>query len=52
VTVLETPASPDRTRPRGTTMAWIAQRRRRNVVIDRVEGVLAKGPSYDTRADA
>lgn len=33
-------------------MAWIELRRRRYVVIDRVEGVKAKGPSYDTRADA
>ena len=32
-------------------MAWI-ELRRRYVVIDRVEGVKAKGPSYDTRADA
>ena len=33
-------------------MAWIELRRRRYVVIDRVEGVKAKGPSYDTRAKA
>jgi len=33
-------------------MAWIELRRRRYVVIDRVEGVKAKGPAYDTRADA
>ena len=33
-------------------MAWIELRRRRYVVIDRAEGVKAKGPSYDTRADA
>ena len=33
-------------------MAWIELRRRRYVVIDRVEEVKAKGPSHDTRADA
>jgi hypothetical protein len=34
-------------------MAWIEQRRRRRyLVIDRVEGLNAKQPSYDTRADA
>jgi integrase len=33
-------------------MAWIEQRRRRYVVINRIEGAKVKGPSYADRADA
>jgi integrase len=33
-------------------MAWIEQRRRRHVVIERIDGVKVKGPSYADREEA